>query len=331
MTRAVFRRSQVAPEAIYGTALAATHQLSGALALTNQPQRERRLEHRNSMGGSNVWTDYAYRCAGTYAGRAVTNELPFIFASSIRGDVTPAAGLWTYTQPLSTIPSLKPLTLYAGDNTQALRAAGCFIEEWTIEAQDTGAVMLNATVLGREMVTGSFDTAKVTMPGDTAKNLLSTVSIDDTSGGIGGTVLAGTVYGWRVQWNSGIAPDYTMDMALDMKDIHRDEPEITLTLTAKFNASAVAEFSAYRLLTKRYIRILNVGGYHSGTSGPRHTLTIDGCYVCTEFVPIAEERDGTTRCTLTLVAVEDAAWTAGGKKFEVTVLNTLTASDLPVV
>jgi hypothetical protein len=328
MSLTVFRRSQLAPEGIgsVGLAVAATKQLSGALSLTNQPQRERRIERRATMGGSNVWTDYAYRCAGTYAGRAVTNELPYILSMAVRGDITtPTANVWTFDQPIKTVPALRSCTLYAGDNSQAFRAAGCYVEEFTLEAQDTGAVMLNATILGHELVkTGVvFDTTLTTMPGDTAKNLLTTIAIADGSGTIGSPVIAGQVYGFRLTWNSGIAPDYTMDMQLDMTDIQRDEPECTVVVTAKLHNAAVNEFDKYRLLSNRYVRLLNIGQFLSGTSGPRHTIQIDGCYVITDFTPLAEERDGTTRCTFTMTAVEDPAWGTDGTKMKFAVTNTL--------
>lgn len=319
MTRALFRRSQLAPEAVVGTALAATHQLMGALAIKNAPERVRREEHRNSMGGSITWTDLAYRSELRYTGRCVPQELPFFLASGIRGDIAPASSVWTYSQPLATIPSLKSLCMYGGDNTQALRAAGCYTRQLTIEGRDTGIWSTTADIFGREVVIGTFNTGLSSLVGSTAKNLFSRVYIDDTGAGIGGTQLLSTFYGFRWVWTSGIEPDYTMDGALDMNDIHRDEPTCVLELTAKWNAAAVAEYTNYRNLTPRFIRVANdIGGANE--------TKLDGCYVATDFTPLAEERNGTTLATVQFTAVENTTW---NKKIEVSVKNTLTASDLP--
>jgi hypothetical protein len=316
MTLAVFRRSQIAPEATVGTVLPPTHQLSGAMAMKNAPERLRREERRASMGGSTIWTDFSYRAEGQYTGRATAQELPFFLASAIDGTVQPTTGTWTYAQPLYTVPPLKSLCVYVGDNTQALRAAGVYTRQLTIEGRDTGAWMVTADLFGRELVKGTFIVPKATMANDTVKNLMSQVYIDDVA--IGAGLISGTAYGFRWVWTSGIEPDYTMSNQLDMTGIHRDEPTCTLEITAKWNAAIVNEFDKYRALSTRYVRL------NTSTSGG-NSIRIDGVYAPTDFTPLAEERNGTTIATLQLTAVE-----SNSEKVTVACQNTLTAAELPV-
>jgi hypothetical protein len=337
MTRALLRRSQIAPEATVGTAVEGTHQLHGALTLKNAPERVRREERRASMGGSNTWVDMAYRSEGQYTGRVVTQELPFFLVSSIRGDVTPstpsgAVKLWTFTSPTTTIPALKSLTAYVGNDTEQLRAAGVFTRQLTIEGRDTGSWMLTADLFGRELVHDNFaDPVLTTMAGDTIRNIKTLIYINDSSADFTATPILNTLYGIRWIWTSGIEPDYTMNGGtLDMTDIQRDEPECTLEITAKFAASIMSstgEYADYRgtdgIPVTRFVRIYNEGSTISTTY--EHSVTIDGAYKITDFTPLAEERNGTLIATMQLTAVEDT-W----GKIQVAVQNTLTAAELPV-
>jgi hypothetical protein len=329
MGNPLLRRSQIGIESVFGTATAPTVQLPGALTLKNAPRRERREEHRFSMGGSNVYDDLSYSSTGTYTGRCTTTTLPYWLAAGMRGDVTPTTPsgtvkLWTYTQPLSTIPALKSLTAYMGDNTEALRAAGVSVRRITITGNDTDAWTVSVDLIGQSLAAGSgstYDFATLTTPThETAKNLLSRVYLDDTGAGIGTTAITATFYGFTWVWDSGITPDYTMDNQLDMTDIQRGEPTTTLELRLKWNATAVTEHTNWRSAATRFVRVANFGSVISTTY--RHQIFLDGAYVITDFDPIDNERDGTTLSKISLTAVEDVTW---GKKVEVSVQN-ITAS-----
>jgi hypothetical protein len=338
------RRSQVAVETTVGAALAPTRQLVGALALRNQPERVLREEYRASMGGSNVYDDLSYRGEGTYSGRCVTSELPMFLSSSIVEVLTPTTSVYTYTMPLSlagtpaALTKLTSLCLYAGDQTQALRAAGCYVSRIVIRGSNTEAWTVEITFLTREVVVASglndFDNALVNAPNVTMKNLMGWIAIAPATGGMPTAPItatpsqANTFYSFTWTWEAGIAPDYTMDLQLDMANIHRDAPQATLEIVSKWNAAARDEFINYRLslpVTPRLIRVSADGGYLAGSSGPRHTINIDGCYVYTDFVPLDSERDGTTLGRLTLAAIENTTAISPGttwaKKIEVSVTN----------
>lgn len=342
MGSSLLRRSQVFPEAVYGTAGEATHQLSGVFSPQNSPEQVRREERRASMMGSNTYDFLAYRSDWSYRGRATAQELPFFLSSSIRGDVVPstpsgAVKLWDYALPLTTIPALKSLCCYAGDNTQALRAAGMFTRRFAIEGQGTAPWMLDADLMGRETVYSGevfSDPALATIANKTIKNLLTRVYIEDTGSALDATPTAKTslVYGFRFEFNPGIEPDYTMGIQLDMTDIQRGEPSATLTITAKWHATTVAEFGKWRgdsysgITQPRFVGLYNEGETISTTY--EYSAFLKGAYIITGFEPLSEERNGTMIATVTMALVEDVTWT---KALQILVQNTLTATDLPTV
>lgn len=326
---AVRRRAQIVPEAVVGLALPPTRQLNGALVAHDTPERRLRESQRASMFGPNIYDDMSYSSVGAYTGRLVFNEFPFFLASSIRGDVAPVASLWTYTQSASLLP-LKSHTIYVGTNVKALRSAGAFCSRLEISGSDTDWWRINAPLLARQQVgddadasTFAFDNALTTPVSEGPKNKKTIFSIDEPGGTMGATIK--TMTGMRFRWifDTKIAPSFTWDTgSLDMNDIERDIPEVTLELTTLWNVTAVAEWKKRRDLVNRLIRLEN-----SGSTGFR--ARIDGCYCYTDFEPLAEERNGTQLGRLTLGAVEDTSgW---NKKSEVSVLNTLTSTDLPVV
>jgi hypothetical protein len=326
---AVLRRSQIVPEAVVGTALAPTRQFNNPLVMNDDPERRLRESQRASMFGPLVYDDMSYSSLGTYTGRAVFNELPFFLAMCMRGDIAPVANLWTYTQSAALL-ALKSMTVYCGTNVKALRSAGTFCSRLEISGSDTDWWRINAALLGRQQVvddadaaTFAFNNALTTPVAEGPKNKKTIFSIDEPGGTMGATIKLSTGLRFRWVYDAKIAPFFGWDTgALDMSDIQRDIPEVTLELTTLWNTVAVAEWKKRRDLVNRLIRLEN-----SGSTGFR--ARIDGSYMYTGFEPLAEERDGTQLGRLMLTAVED---TSGyNKKSEVSVLNTLTAADLPVV
>lgn len=323
------RKSQIGVEGTVGSIATATVQLNGALSMTDERQRELRDERRASMGGSNTYDDLSYQSTGRYTGRCVVRELPYFLASSIDGTITPTTPggttprLWTFTQPLTTIPALKSLSSYSGDNTQALVSLGTYTRQIVIRGTDTAVWTIEAELLGRELTTGTFASISALTGGalldqSSVKNLLSKLYIDAQGGTIGSTQKTQTSYSFVWTWNSGIAPDYTMDATLDMTDIQRDAPTCTLEIITKWNSNAVTEFGHWRSGAVRLVRVENEGSTIESTYKRR--IRLDGAYVYTGFTPLDNERDGTTLGRLTLTAVEDPDYT---KKVEVTVQNAL--------
>jgi len=312
MTRSALIRSQLGIQTVADTPVAATVQLPGLLTMRHAPNRLLREEYRNSWGGSNVHDDLRLESTGQYVGRCTASTLIYWLSAAIRGNPTvTGAGPYThaYIQPLTgAIPPLKYLTAYWGDDAGALCAPGVVVSRIVIEGANDAAWTIRADLLGMGVVAGSF-AALTTITNETVKNLLTSLFVDSTWAGIGGTLKTGLGYGFTWTWDSGIAGDFTMSNQLNRTDIHRAIPNTTLQLRLKWNADSTVLAVDTINLTRKFIRLQNTGTVNS-------VIRIDGAYDPMTMDTVADQTDGTTRATLDLVAVEDTA-----RKVEVTVTN----------
>lgn len=333
MGNIAFAKGQFGVETTPGTLVAAVRGLVGTLKLEDDKTRELRDEVRGSFAGGNTLVDLAYASKGKYTGDATVAELPLWLSAGLRGDVTPTtpdgsgaplARLWTFTAPTAApIPATKFLTLYHGDDTQVMRAGGCFATKIKLMGGPKKRVSIETEVAGRRYQTGTF--AGVTSGGHEAiKSQLNKWFIDPTSGTIGATQLAGTMYDWSWTYDSGITADYTEDGTLDMTGVNRKTPTVMLEFTAKWNTAMVTEFTNYDNATRRLIRMENTGTLIAATTFNR--LRIDGCYTFTEFTPLDGDQDGTTLVKVKAQAYEspvDGFW------FELSAQNRMTSLTTP--
>jgi hypothetical protein len=124
-----------------------------------------------------------------------------------------------------------------------------------------------------------------------------------------------------------------------MTDIKRDVPEVTLEITMKWDAIAVARYRAYMgkansalvpPLAERpdteFIRIEGASATETSAGNPFFSAINLAC-VATDFEPLAEEVDGTQLARVTFTAIDDATF----GKCTISTSNQLTAADLPVV
>lgn len=335
MGNPLFRRSQLGLQSDLATPATATLQLVNALNMKNTPDRKRREERRNSMGGSNVYDDLAKSSKGNYNGRCVIGELPYFLGANIGyyaptnpdGSGTPY--LRTYKQPLTsaelTAAPMKFLSAYHGDDNQALRNPGVFVPKLTISSQASAEWQIQSDLIGQAEEKSGVTFAALTNPAnETIKNRLSKVYIDDTWAGLGGTRLIASAFGFTWTYNNGVEPDDTMDGDLDYIGVTYGEPSCTLELTIKWDAAAAAEYEDWLTAATRFVRIENTGSLIVNTAGTDYfnQIFIDGAYVITDFDSINNENKGTTYSKITMEAKEDVA---GTNKVQVTVQNNAAA------
>lgn len=317
MARAARIRSQLGIEAIPAAGadnvpVAATVQLPGLLTMRHASNRLLREEYRNSWGGSNVHDDLRVESTGQYVGRCTSSTLIYWLSAAIRSNPTIAAisggSSWTFNQPLTNapIPPLQAYTAYWGDDDGgggggALCSAGVVVTRIVIEGADDAAWTVRVDLLGTGVIAGAFTSALTTITNETAKNLLSSIFFAaDWAGLAGAAASTNLAYGFTWTYDAGIAGDFTMSNKLRRTDLHRDIPETTLQLRLKWTTVAAARAVDTVNLTRQYIRLLNTG------TGPNF-IDIAGSYAPMTFDSIADQRDGTTRATWDLVAVEDPA------------------------
>ncbi len=329
MGSSTFTKGQIGIEVTPGTAVAATRQLIGMLTFKDDRSRDTRAdEQRGSFGGPNNVTDTAYLCKGKYVARATVEELVYLLALGMRGDLAstqpdavgaPSVRDWVCTAPLSTIPDLKTASAYTGDNTQAQRALGMAVSKLRIKGGDDKPLRVEAELLGRRIQNAAF-AAIVHPTTEDMKSLLTKWYIDGTGAGLGTTQVTGTFYEWEWAADFGISPDYTQDGSLDMGGFHRSTPKYSLSWTAKWNSAMVAEWANYDANTRRFIRLQNEGSTISGIYKKR--LIIDGAYLLTEFEVLSGEKNGTNLVKVSAAGMEETTW---GKLVEVALRNTLSA------
>lgn len=334
-------QSQIGVESTFNTPVTVTRELVGDLSFDLEPEREEREEFRASLGGSTGTDDLSFLVTGRYDARATVRELPYFLSASVRGDpaiTTPGGGTnsrqWLYKQPVrgDGAPALKSLTAITGDNSQALQTSGVTVNQWVLSGSDTQQWRFTSQLMGANQISDSVvfasiaeQTGNALADQSTAINKRSRVFIDDTGAGIGGTRLELTGYGFTFTWNSGTAPDHTMDYtdtatALYMNGINRDGPTATLELLLKWNATAKNEWDDFRANTRRFVRIENIGSLIEGSI--YRTIRLDGAYDILRYVTRESRQDGTVRARMSLTAAEDRTW---AKKTEFTIINTLTA------
>jgi hypothetical protein len=335
MTRAALIRSQLGIESAHGTVVAPTVQLPGLLTMRHDPNRVLREEYRASWGGSNVHDDLSVKSTGQYVGRCTASTLPYWLSGAMRADVTPSGGgpyTRLYAQHIDgtvTIPSLRSYSAYWGDEAGALVSAGTVVTRIVIEGADDAAWTIRCDLLGMGVVAGNFNTGLTTVANETVKNKLTQLFITNDWGALDASIPAttpttpanhtaklGVQYGFTWTWDSGIADDLTGGPELTRVALQRAIPSTTLQMRLKWSGVTTQEAvnTINQPPTRRFIRLWNGG---SATS----IIAISGAYQPMTMDTVSEQRDGTTRATWDLVAVEDT-----GRKVEVSVTNNVAGS-----
>lgn len=322
------RLSQLGIESTVLTPTAADVQLAGKLSMKHMPNRRKRDEARNSMGGSNTRDDMSIQSQGTYAGDLSAAELVYWLSLGMRGDptvTTPETSVrkHVYLQMLATIPDLKYATVYWGDDSGALRAPGAFVTQIVVEGADDGPWTIRCALTGGGVIAGTFASLS-TITHETVKNLLTLLFVEDSWTALDATTV-GTVaspgserrqlhFGFTWTHNTGNSPTFTTDGTLSRSAVDRTEPSTTLQLRTRHHGLALTEEVNWINNTRQFIRLLNVGGLVGATA--KNTIQIDGAYDFVDFDSVADERDGVVRSTWDLEAVEDTS-----RMVEVTVIN----------
>jgi hypothetical protein len=331
MTRAALIRSQLGIESAHGTVVSPTVQLPGLLTMRHAPNRVLREEYRASWGGSNVHDDLSLQSTGQYAGRCTASTLPYWLSGAMRADVTPSGGgpyTRLYAQHISgttTIPALRSYSAYWGDEAGSLCAPGTVVTRIVIEGADDAAWTIRCDLLGMGVIAGNFNTGLTTLGNETVKNKLTQLFIKNdwgaldaavpaTSPSVPGGAALGVHYGFTWTWESGIANDYTTGPTLNREALQRAIPRATLQMRLKWSGIVTQDAVNTIMLTRRFIKLRNEGT-------PNSIIEIAGAYDPMTMDTVSDQRDGTTRATWDLVAVEDSA-----RKIEVSVTNNVAGS-----
>lgn len=291
-------RIQLGRESIAGTAVAATTYWRGQGALEDTRETVFVEEDVGLLPGTD--RSYVPKLGGSISLASTPctfEQLPHILEMAIL-TATPSqdgAGsdyIYQYTEPTSSVPTLKYYTVEAGDNEQAQEMEYCHVPSFTIEGSSGEAVMMSAEVIGRQVATTTF-TGALTLP-SVVEVLTSTgkLYIDAVGGSIGSTQISSSLLSFTLNWNTGLTPVYTIDGQRYFTFVKKTAPEITLDLTFEHDSSSVAQIAAWRAETPKLVRLqfTDVDAVATpGTTYTYRTLNIDLAGKWDDFTPLSDQ------------------------------------------
>ena len=322
------RRFQIGPESTPGTAVPATFKMVGNTTYTIERDAEMedfpRQVYAPVTGGG---IDLRKGTLINFEGNLTYEEALHIFASVIETPATAGAGPYTHTfdRPWNGPPTLTSYTCEITEDdgsTKHIQKEAAYLTGMGFEVVIAG--LAPAKVTWEAIARASADTTETAdldpLTGRTAiaSNLFK-FYLDDTAGGIGGTLLSDVVRAATLKYAGAVAPAYNLDgrTALDFTGI-RHKPFTpdnapTLSITMELAATAAAEFADYLAGNKRYVRLTATNGTDS--------ITFDLCAVHVS-APVPEEDDGVMVVTFEMRMEYDATLT-----FKAVVVNGLADVD----
>jgi hypothetical protein len=277
------RKIQLGAESTAGTAVAATTIWRGMGTIKDDRETVFVEEDVGYLGG----VDRAYQpkylaTLDLESVPATFEQLPYILEMGIELETPTQDGagtdyIYSYDGPTTAQNTPRTFTIEGGDDQQAEEMEYAHAESFTIEGEAGQAVMMQATLKGRQVVTTSF-TGALSLP--TVEEILTSkgnLFIDDVSGTIGTTQKTNTLLSFALNWTTGFQPVWTADGQLYFSFVKQVMPEIVLDVTFEHDGTAVAEIANWRAETSRLIRLLFEGSVFGtpGTTYNNKTLIID--------------------------------------------------------
>jgi len=255
---------------------------------------------------------------------ATFEQVGYVFHAGISNAAASADGtgsgyVYEYIAPTTSQNTHGTFTIEGGDDQQAEEFDYAFVKSFSLSGEGQGALMVSAEWTGRETSDSTFTTG-ISLA--TVEEILvnnATLYIDDTTGSIGGTAVSDTLFGFSLDWTTGLTEYWAVDGSKDFSITKFTGDEIMLNVTYEHNASAVSEKDNYQAGTARQIRLLCTGTAltTTGTAYANKTLIIDVAGVYEDWSAL-EENDGNDIINASLrVRYDETA----GLKAKITVVN----------
>jgi len=191
---------------------------------------------------------------------ATFEQLPYILAGGIKdvAGVQDGAGTdYIYTYPFATTAQNTPqtYTIEYGDDQQAEEAEYCFVREFTLSGNAGEALMMSATLEGRQCTTTTY-TGALSIP--TVEEILFSkgkLYIDPASTYPATTNKANTLLNMELSVTTGMQAVFTADGVVYFSFVKNVMPEIMLNITFEHDSTAVAEIAAFRAKTARSVAL----------------------------------------------------------------------------
>lgn len=332
------RRLQIGKESTRGTLVAATRQLIGearyrrTVDLYDSSEQDFGLTVRTARAP----IDTRHLTEIEITAPLDTAQVLMPLLSGMKGGVTGVGAgadkTWTFTPDPDDDPLPDTYTLeYSEDDgttTKEMEAGYGFCPELEITGGDNGVAQARWSIVARKTADSTL-TPAIALPTDVNidANLLWTMFIDDTWGGLGGTQKTGQIYGftWRWTW---LKPQYYLDgrTALDFSTYDwssKRVADLTIDTVVGSNAGDVVptEEPKRDAGTARYIRAKMTG---ATVGGAVQAVQVDGAYyhAADSMQERGGERDGNPTTRLHLMSAYDSG---EAKDVEVVVSNGITS------
>ena len=324
-TRAL-RVCQIGKETTFGTSVAATAVLMGVTELSGRPvysnTQRRWLAGNYAPAHASVQTDKRGKVA--LSGDFTFEDMPMILNSAIKGAVASSltdtsAYTYVFPFPLTASPAIESRTWEISDGLQEYELAGGIVESFSLSgvATDDGVVQFSVNVIGTDMVKSTITGALSSRTVETLPASMCALYIDAIGGTVGTTVKADTLISWTLDYTTGVHLKKFQSGGISPTQFGYGVPGVKLSVTAEFNAAAIAELDAYAANTGRLVRIIGLGTTAGATM--KRTLQIDVAGDITDISDLWGDRDGNTTVDLTITARLDSG--AFAKYGQISIVN----------
>lgn len=213
---------------------------------------------------------------------ATFEQLPYLLTCGISKDEDGAADgegsgkVYSFAAAASSEAAISTMTVEGGDDAGAEEMEYCYAEKIKISGKAGEAVMMSATLKGRQVAPTTF-TADLTL--DAVEEILCSkgkLYIDLASGTIGTTLKSNTFREFELEIDSGWIAKHTAEGQTYFSFIEQVGPKISLKIVFEHDATAIAQKVYWRAETPLQVRLIFTGSA-LGTAGTYtyKTLIVD--------------------------------------------------------
>jgi hypothetical protein len=332
------KQIQIGNESTPGTAVAATEALLAVMEadLTSHvfhyPEDDRNLLAEHKGNEFKVSDTAELQITGNVNHR----HAPFLFGSTIRGNITPTqpdatnepnAYLWTYQGGLTTgntpdiTNGIDTYTIEFGDNLDDYEAEYCFTKTLTITGEPNEPVKFEWAITAAQITAGITPTPDLTI--QTVQYFPSNTCsfyIDTSYANIGNTVKTDLLKSWTWTLETMFTPRFTASGTFVLKGVNEHWKKVELELEYLRGTLSEVEKALWVAGSPTYLRIKLLGGNELDSSQSNFPyIYLDGAFHYSEWAA-PEDSDGARTETVTAQSFYDST---GTRDFEVAVFTDL--------
>jgi hypothetical protein len=241
----------------------------------------------------------------------IFDQLQIFLAMALKGGVAPGSGppyTWTYTRDPTINPTLDSRTFFVrltdGGTPSDWKFGYAMLQELSVKGAPNEALKMSAKGFGRRLQTATW-AAQAFPTIVQAPMPLTTVYIDTTWGGLGGSVIAGQVIGFTWNFMSGARPLWLadgqadLDFSIDVTNAENVKATLSLVILATASGQWATEKTAAEAGTLRAVEVRS-------TVSANATLKLQGLYKHTPASVFPDEdQEGQRVVTLELESDTD--------------------------